>query len=296
MQIIYLCLRYKIAIVHAHSGKAHGLGLIARTIYPKFQLVVHRRVDVPAHGNFFAHWKYNSKKVAHWIAISHLIKKNLVAIGIPDQKITVIPSAIAAQRYFDLERDQLRSKLLKTYNIPHDALIVGLASRLSKEKNIGEFLTTLVPVAEFNFVILIAGTGSEELPLKQMAARIGFGERLQFIGFVANVPEFLGGLDIFCLPSTSEGLGSVLLEAQAAGCAVAASKLPAIGEVIDDGTTGVLVATGQPSNWTVAMRKLMTEEDYRLTLGKSARAQFPKRFTLGHLAEHTVALYRGLAK
>lgn len=105
-----------------------------------------------------------------------------------------------------------------------------------------------------NFRLLLAGDGALRQELEQLAADLGVADAVEFLGVRPDVPELLGHADIFILSTTpQEGLGSVLLEALAAGLPVLASDVPACRELLQDGKYGTLLPAGNPQALAAAV-------------------------------------------
>ena len=90
--------------------------------------------------------------------------------------------------------------------------------------------------------LLLVGEGPARGDLDRQVCELGLGRRVTFAGFRDDVPDLLHALDVFAFPSTSEGLGSSVLEAMAAGVPVVATTAGGIPEAVRDGADGLLVA------------------------------------------------------
>ncbi|ALM10258.1 MAG TPA: hypothetical protein DEB30_00045 [Candidatus Peribacter riflensis] len=103
----------------------------------------------------------------------------------------------------------------------------------------------------------IVGRGSQEKELQRLAAELGIAERVTFVGFLPpyRVYDEYAQAQIFCGLSRSEALGNVFLEAQAAGCAVIATRTGGIPDIVEDGRTGLLVP---PDDAEAAAKALLT--------------------------------------
>lgn len=95
--------------------------------------------------------------------------------------------------------------------------------------------------------VLLAGAGSLEAPLRALAAELGVEGTVVFLGARSDVPEVLGGCDVFVLSTTpSEGRPGVIMEALAAGLPIIASDVEPLREVLENGRWGTLVPPGNP--------------------------------------------------
>ena len=151
------------------------------------------------------------------------------------KQITIINNAIDIEKY--QYNEKVRRAFRKKYGIKDDYLVLGHAGRFSSSKN----HNLLIDILEFcykenkNVVLLLAGSGPLEKKIKEKVKKLNLEDNVRFLGQIDNVNELLQCVDIFVLPSLYEGLGLVLIEAQAAGCYVVASdKVPEQARVCDD--------------------------------------------------------------
>lgn len=165
-------------------------------------------------------------------------------------------------------------------------LFVG---RLSEKKGVRHLLDALPAVLrEFpDTVLLIAGFGEEEEALRAQARSLGLLDgAARFIGKIthAEAPSLYASADIFVGPSIvaaggdTEGLGLVFVEAQASGCAVVASDLPAVRDIITHGENGLFAEPGKPESIAAQVLALLRDPALRERLGRNARANAVARF------------------
>jgi glycogen synthase len=141
--------------------------------------------------------------------------------------------------------------------------------------------------------LLLVGDGPERKALEREAKRIGVGDRLHFVGFVAHerLPGVLAHADLLVLPSLYEELGTVLLEAMQAGLPIVASKTGGIPDVIEDVVAGLLVPPGDPGAFARAIDRLLADRDLACRLSEGAQER-AKDYDWEMLAERVLAVYR----
>jgi glycosyltransferase involved in cell wall biosynthesis len=145
--------------------------------------------------------------------------------------------------------------------------------------------------------LLIAGDGPERARLETLAAELGLGERVMFLGRADRdkVPSLFKGASIFVLPSRAdEGLPVVCAEALAAGCAVIATRSGGTPEAIVEGDTGLLVDKADAKGLCTAIQKLCADASLRERLAVAARAR-ASDFGWTVIAEQYVSAYRAAA-
>lgn len=115
-------------------------------------------------------------------------------------------------------------------------------------------------------------------PLKERVAALGLTDKILFLGFRADVADLLHLLDIFVLPSISEGLPLSIIEAKAAAKPIVATNVGGVSEVVFDCQNGYLVPAGDESAMAERLIKLAGDTDLRKTMGlngyDNARANF----------------------
>ena len=174
-----------------------------------------------------------------------------------------------------------------------DELLVVAVGNLYEVKGHRYAIEALASIAgETSWHLALAGRGREEAVLRELAASRGVSHRVHFLGVRSDVPDLLDAADVFVMPSLSEGLPMALLEAMAAGCAVVASAVGGIPEVVDDGFSGMLVPPRDVPALTDALRCLLQDRSLRQRLAAKAAADVPDRFSVGRMADAYLALYR----
>lgn len=169
-----------------------------------------------------------------------------------------------------------------------------LVARLSPEKDVGTLLraAALVQVNEPTFRLDIAGDGPCRQELEALARQLDPLGRIRFLGAVQGIPELLAEARFFVLSSLSEGISLTLLEAMASGLAVAATRVGGNPEVVDDGTTGLLVPPGNPPALAAALARLHRDGDLRRAFGSAGRRRVEERFDIRRMVAGYEDKYR----
>ena len=153
---------------------------------------------------------------------------------IPEDRITILPNG------FDLAK--LDAALTKSSPLPglKGRYVIGNAGRLNRQKgqHLLLHLADRLVRAGLDAVILIAGAGEREAELKELAHRLGLGDRLVFAGFMEDLAPFWRSIDLFVLSSLWEGFGNVVIEAMLAKKPVFAFKVSNIPELVTEGPDG----------------------------------------------------------
>jgi glycosyltransferase involved in cell wall biosynthesis len=137
---------------------------------------------------------------------------------------------------------------------------------------------------------ILVGDGPEQRELVVRAEGLGLQDVVRFTGYQTQqeVAEYMKAADVFVLASFAEGLPVVLMEALASATPVIATRIAGVGELVEDGVHGRLVAPGDQRGLTEALRELLEDDKARLAMGQAGpgkiRAEFDTKTEAGKLA------------
>jgi glycosyltransferase involved in cell wall biosynthesis len=164
---------------------------------------------------------------------------------------------------------------------------IGVVGRLSPEKGLDVFLHASAALARrgVSFSAVIAGDGPERARLEHLRDALGLARRVDFIGATSAVASLYASLDLLVIPSRSEGLPNVLLEALGADLPVVATRVGAIPEVLDDARAGLIVPPGSVDALADGIVHALTLRDD--PDARDARRSVVEKFSLQRrVAEH----------
>jgi colanic acid/amylovoran biosynthesis glycosyltransferase len=138
----------------------------------------------------------------------------------------------------------------------------------------------------------IIGDGPRRAALEQRARVLGIADHVRFTGTVGQdeIGAYYERADVFCLPSFIEGIPVVLLEAMASGVPVVASRITGIPELVEDGTSGLLVPPGRSDLLAQALHSLLADVGRRAELAAAARRRVALEYELTASAQRLLAL------
>jgi len=136
----------------------------------------------------------------------------------------------------------------------------------------------------------LAGCGELEAEVRRGAAALGSGVRL--LGHRRDIPELLAASDLVVLPTLSEALPTVAMEAAAAGRAMVASRVGGVPEVVEDQITGTLVPPGDVRALAEGVAALLLHPEVRISMGEAARRRALEEFGLEAQARTTLQFWR----
>ncbi len=264
-------------IVHFHTKRAHALSLWLPRPKPKY--LVTRRMDYPERHNWYTSRLYN-RRVDGVVAISQSIAGGLIAAGVEEKRVRVIPSGIDTKQFSVVPRTPRLSQCTA------DVTVIGCMGILEARKGHIHLLKAAARLKAkgLRLSYRIAGAGSLRQQLERETASLGLNDDVKFLGFVRDTPAFLAGIDFFVMPSLFEGLGVAALEAMAAGKPVIASRVGGLAESVVDDVTGLLVAPGDDAQLAEAIEKLHREPACAAALGRDGRERVQRQFSLEQMA------------
>jgi glycosyltransferase involved in cell wall biosynthesis len=272
-------------IVHLHSGRAHALGARAAGGRP---VVVSRRVDFDVSTDVSRRFKYG-RGVDRYICISEGVRKVLLGAGIEPAKLVVVPSGIDIERWRSLPDPRaLRARLGLALGMP----VLGTVAALAPHKDLfnllaaAEILRARRPDARW----VVFGEGDLRERLERERSRRGLDSVVLFPGFLDDVGAAFALMDVFVLSSYLEGLGTSVLDAQAAGMPVVATHVGGVPEMIDGRDNGWLVPARDACALAQAVEEALADPAERQRRAARAR-ETVRRFSLDSTIEETIAVY-----
>jgi glycosyltransferase involved in cell wall biosynthesis len=204
--------------------------------------------------------------------------------------VRVIPNAVSEGRFRPAtprERAEARAIL----GLPPDCGVILFIGALTTEKGVDLAITACaeLPAA----VLLVVGEGPQRRDFEILASRC-LPHRCLFAGSLDDPVVAYRSADLLIFPSRSESMPAVLIEAGLCGLASVSTDVGSIREVIDHGTTGLVVARDDTEALASAVAALMRDPARRLAMGDAALARCSERFTIGRVAPMWTDLLSGL--
>lgn len=226
------------------------------------------------------------------------VREWLIADGYRSDKIRVIHNGIDTSRFQNTNR---HADIRQQLGVPPDAPLIAMFGRLNRVKGAEYFVDAAGVIAsqfrDAHFLI-VGDAYPEDRDYKEeltaQARRLGLGDRLIFAGFRLDIPELLSDISISVLPSLSEGLSNVLLEAMAAGVPVIATMVGGNPEIVEDGVTGLLVPARDSGALARALCLLLENPEMACRFGQAGRQRISTEFHLDHMVRRTEQHYMEL--
>lgn len=239
--------------------------------------------------------RVNLRFVDHVVAVSEGQAERVRRCGVPRNRMTVIRNAARLAAFAD-PKPEYRDKLRSLFPAGNISRVVLAAGRLSPEKGFDVLAEAAKRVLtdQPNTGIVLFGEGIERAKLDARLTELGIADRFQMPGHTTELDPYLLWADLVVLPSHTEGLPNVALEASAAGVPVVATAVGGTPEVIADGVSGLLVPPGQPDQLADAMNRVLDNDELRTRLGTGGRARMRAQYTFEAQAERYAELFERL--
>lgn len=206
---------------------------------------------------------------------------------LPESRFKTIYNGIDLERFV---AKQDKATLRNSLGLPVDKSIITMVGVMRPGKGHQILLDAAQSISDALF--LLVGDGELRPQLEKEAQSLG--DRVRFLGQRLDVPEILNASDIFVLPSDSEALPTVLIEAGAASLPCIASDVGGTAEIIQDRVTGIIIPPRRPDQLAEEIRFLLDAPEKRLEMGQQAFKRISQVFTLDQQAEDTMQLYEAI--
>jgi sugar transferase (PEP-CTERM/EpsH1 system associated) len=224
---------------------------------------------------------------------SRLAERMSKDVGIPLERIRVIRNGVDLTRFTSAETRASRGD----FGLPDDgSVVLGTVGRLVDVKDQTRLIEAvhLLRGRGHRVQAVIAGDGPLRRALDAHIAQLGLQLHVRLLGHRADVEQVFAGLDIFVLPSKSEGMSNTTLEAMASGLPVVSTRVGGADELVVDGETGVLVPPADSGQLADAIGPLVHDRALREAMGRAGRIRAHGEFSLAHMVTSYQSLYCNL--
>jgi glycosyltransferase involved in cell wall biosynthesis/uncharacterized membrane protein YbhN (UPF0104 family) len=202
------------------------------------------------------------------VAISTATRDEVIAIGVPPERVHVIVLGLPAPDEPPYSRPQARRSIQRKYGLADSDVLLATTGRLVARKGVRWFVGSVLPGLDERFTYLVAGAGEDRAAIEAAAAAGGVSARLRLLGRISDADrtELLHGADIYVQPNIAvpgdvEGFGLVVTESSQAGLFTIAADREGLIDAVRDGVTGVRVASGDVSAWIDIISRVGSDPD-----------------------------------
>lgn len=289
--MIELCRDLKIDIWHGHDYKSNLFGLIVKHFHPM-------KLVTTAHGFTRETWRtrlyYHLDNLAmlgydRVAAVSPQLVKHCAYRGVNPDRLTYIPNAIDTAEYV---RTQSTAAAKDEFGIPQNKFTIGVIGRLSPEKGTDRAIRMLPELlaAQPNTELHLIGDGHERGALQQLASQLGVLDAIRWWGWQTDTRPFYEMLDALLLPSRTEGLPNVVLEAMAMGVPVAATDVGGVSDLLDGGDCGIILSDDE-TDWAKQIAPLLSLPTLRESYADLAHRRVSGAFNFRNRIRAVMSVY-----
>ncbi|MGH7380644.1 MAG: glycosyltransferase [Candidatus Methylomirabilales bacterium] len=292
---------HPVDILHTHKYKDNILGALSSV----YRDIRHRVRTI--HGLSEYYGGFQAMKAGIYGAIDNVVNRWFVdrILAVSFAMRSQIIKRFGAERVIcihngiDIERIRTSgngTELRRDLKLNGGEFLIGTMGRLTYVKGLQPFLRAarIIRSKRPTVKFLIAGDGPLKVPLQALAREYGLEKEVLFLGHRHDACEVLGLMDLFVLPSLSEGIPMVLLEALALARPVVASRVGGIPEVIEHRVSGILVTPGREEELAQNCIALMDDSGWAQRLGAAGRKRVEEEFSARFMAEKVAEVYRAL--
>lgn len=278
-------------LVHANEAHAVSAAWLARA-HKNVPVVISRRVGYPIGKGRLARSRYEA--AARIVANSKWVAEQVAGTGAPREKLTVVyEGAEIPPRFTYQQKQTARAR----WGIAENVRLLGCVGVLLPDKGQEWLIRALADLRrEFPSVkLLLAGDGRCRARLESLAQELGVADAVIFAGFVTDVANVYAALDVFLLPSFFEALNNSLLAAMAYEVPSIAFNRGALGEIIEDGKSGLLVSGPNVAEICGAAAAILRDPALSRRLSEAGRKRIQENFSAEKMVEGMIRAYETLA-
>ena len=230
------------------------------------------------------------------IVVSQKMHRELIKSGINKNNVELVYNGIVSKNYVD---DGKRGFLNRTISGNADSSpIIGTIGRLNPEKGHTDFIKAarLVIDAGLRAKFVIVGDGIERENLEVLVTDLRLDDHVYFTGYLQNIIDIYKDLDLMVLPSFTEGLPNVVLEAGLMAVPVIATNVGGTPEVIDNKKTGILIEPGNPELLASQMKDFLHNRSAFKHMAISAQKKIQEHFNFKERTKRIEFIYQDLLK
>jgi len=222
------------------------------------------------------------------IAISNAVGRHLIDdFNLSKENLRVVYNSIDPELTASIDKD---------YDYLRGKPTLGIVARLSAEKgHLALFSAFKKLIQDYPKArLLVVGSGRKEKELKNWVKKENLNNQVTFLGKITELGMLFKVFDVSILPSTMEGSGFSILEAQASGVPVVASRVGGITEIIKDRETGILIEPGNSDDLYRGIKLILEDNLMRERIVRDAKRQLGQRFSLESMVRQVESIYNEL--
>lgn len=291
-QLLAICRGYRVAIWHAHDYKTNLLGVMLRRLWPmRLVTTVHGWVERTSRTPlYYAIDRVTLPRYERVICVSPDLRDRCISYGVRPDRCLLVENGIDTEQFSRrLSQADAKTRL----GIPAERFVIGAVGRLSEEKGFDRLIRASHRLLQQgrNLQVLIVGEGKERSALESLIASLGYDDRIQLLGYIADPMPIYEAMDVYALSSLREGLPNVVLEAMALDVPVVATRIAGIPRLVSHGENGLIVEPDDEPALEAAIARLLDDAALRHTLAQSGRETVKDRYSFAVRMDRIRAIY-----
>ncbi len=285
----------KIDIIHSHSGCFFNAAISA--YFANIKRVIYTAHGMPVETGLQADIenKIASYITSKMVAVSGEIKEYLMQLR-PSQKnkVMLVINGVDTERFSPNHDHGRLIEFKKIHGIPLKKDVVGSVGRLEPVKNyqmlIHAFAKLMLRYPDNAYLVFI-GEGREKENLIKLSENLGVRDNISFLGGQSELQNIYSIIDIFVLPSLTEGTSVSLLEAQSCGIPAIVTNVGENGSIIKNGYNGYVCNVNDDIDMAEKIERLLTDKTVIREMGDNARSTVIKKYKIGLMVNSYEKLY-----
>jgi L-malate glycosyltransferase len=277
----------RIDLVHANEAHAVTAAWLAAS-HRRAPLVISRRVGYPLGKNWISRAKYRA--AVRIVANSKWVAEQAANSGAERKKLTVVYEGTEIPAKFTAEK---RTAARARWKVAENEPLLGCVGVLLPDKGQEWLIRSLAELRKKfpGAKLLLAGDGICRVQLQTLAKDLGVSNAVIFAGFVRDVENVYAALDVFLLPSFFEALNNSLMAAMAYEIPSIAFNLGALGEIIENGKSGLLVSGPDVAEICGAIEAILGDRTLARELGEAGRRRVEENFSAARMVDGMIRVY-----
>jgi glycosyltransferase involved in cell wall biosynthesis len=291
LKIHSICKHEQIDLIHLHTSKAQGVGVVSTLYGNRVPMVLSRRVAFLPGSNFFTRWKYNHPQIKKILCVSDKITQIMQRYVTDASRCVTVYSGIDLKKFSTVAPD--RQFLIGEFNLDPARKIIVAVGAIDKSKDHFTFVETIEKLVRAGHPVqgLLVGDGPLAAAVKTQVQERQLGAYVKFAGYRKDVGKIMLSADIFLMTSREEGLGTSLLDAFLARIPVVATDAGGIPEIVIHERTGLLAPVGNSDKLSGNVARLLGDRLLRESLVEQAYA-FVQNFSKEETTARTLRVYK----
>ena len=285
------------AVLHTHNATAHYYALLAAVGLPLARTVNtrHGMGAAEPHSRKEALYRLSARFTDYVVGVCDAARERFAQQRVrPRAGLLAIPNGIRLTRFAPAQASD-RIALARELGWPDDSIIIGTVGRLNPVKDQAALISAFhrVHATQPQARLVIVGDGALRADLQARIDIAGLQDVARLVGDRDDVPRWLAGMQIFALPSRSEGYSIALLEACAAGLPIVATDVGGNREIVREGINGALMGAGDKQALAQALQHLVSDPELARQQGQAGRDWVLREGSFLQMAQRYDALYAG---